>query len=241
MGAHNGHRIAVGIASLDLCPAERIRVIGRPDLWKIGQNSEIEPVAARRASLKENVRETRGKLSHAPVQSQHIAVCHLTLPLRWKRCGIVIRKRPVHIPFDIGDLRRGKYLCHRLDDIVLHFRSRKIQDALIASLRMRFPRDFNRPVRMRLVEMTVHIHHLRLHPDTEIQSERLDLSSESRETSRKLLLVDFPVSQGMCVIIALAEPAVVHHKKLHAGFLCLLRQSKQLSLIDVKIGCLPTV
>ena len=89
--------------------------------------------------------------------------------------------------------------------------------------------------------MTVHIHHLRLHPDTEIQPERLDLSSESRETSRKLLLVDFPVSQGMCVIIALAEPAVVHHKKFYAGFLCLLRQSKQLSLIDVKIGCLPAV
>ena len=36
MRAHNGHRIAVGIAGLNLRPAERIRVVGRPDLWKIG-------------------------------------------------------------------------------------------------------------------------------------------------------------------------------------------------------------
>ena len=138
MGAHNGHRIAVRNNQSGSLPGRAHPCHRTPRSVENRTKFEIEPVAARRASLKENVRETRGKFSHAAVQSQHIAVCHLSLPLRRKRSGIVIRKRPVHIPFDIGDLRRGKYLCHRLNNIVLHFCSRKIQNALIASLRVRF-------------------------------------------------------------------------------------------------------
>ena len=83
--AYDGHRIAVAVAVLNLRPAERIRIIARPDLRKIAQHSEIKAVAARRAALEENIRETRGQLPHTAVKPEYIAVRRLPLPLCGKR------------------------------------------------------------------------------------------------------------------------------------------------------------
>ena len=52
MGTHNRHRIAVAVTVLDLCTAERIRIITCPDLWKIAEHTRVKPVSPRCASLK---------------------------------------------------------------------------------------------------------------------------------------------------------------------------------------------
>ena len=59
--------------------------------------------------------------------------------------------------------------------MILHVLSGQIKDPLIAPFRVRLSRNLDHPVRMAAVEITVHIDHLRLHPDSKIHANRLDL------------------------------------------------------------------
>ena len=86
MRAHTLHRVTVGIALLDFRPADRVRIVGRPDLREVTEDSEIEPVAARRTSLKKNMRELFRQHIHNLVKAEYIAVCDFSLPCCKQGC-----------------------------------------------------------------------------------------------------------------------------------------------------------
>ena len=97
------------------------------------------------------------------------------------------------------------------------------------------------PVRMLLIKLAVDIHHLRLHPDSEVQPELVDFFRQSLDAARKLLRIHFPVTERLCVIVALAEPSVVHDEKFYSDIRRTLSKTQKLRLIKFKIGSLPAV
>ena len=170
------------------------------------------------------MRETLRQGLHHVIQTGHIPVCGLALPLMSQIFGIAVGKDPVHVPFDIGNIRAGKKCGHFFNDIIDHLRICQIKDSLISSLRVFSSRNIHRPVRMRPVTVTVHIYHLRLHPDTKGKSERVDLVRQSPDTVRQLLFIRFPVTQRTLIILTLPEPAVIHHKQLYPCLFSSLRK-----------------
>ena len=69
---------------------------------------------------------------------------------------------------------------------------------------------------MLAIEIGVGIDHLRLDPQAEIHAECMHFVDERLEAVGELLLVDIPVAEAGVVVFALAEPAVVHDKAVHA-------------------------
>ena len=235
------HGISIAVSGLSLHAVQRIRVITGPDLREKAQDAQIKPIAAGGTALKENFRKTLHQLSHHTIQSHDVAVRHFPLVRRIQIRGIIIRENAVHIPFHIGDVGTAKHLCHGLNDIITHLRISQIQNALVSPLRMRFSRNFHHPVRMLPVQITVHIDHLRLHPDAEIQPKSIDFLTKTIQSVGKLLRIYLPVTQRAPVIIPLSKPPVIHDKQLNAHILSGLGQAEQFCFTDIKVRCLPAV
>ncbi len=241
MGTHRRQRITVAVTILDLRPTQRVRVVTGPYLRKITKNAQVEPIAAGAAALKQDFRKTLCKFLHTAVQTAHIPVAYLPLRAGSQTFRIDIREDTVHIPFYIRNICGREHPAHLFNDIVLHRRIRQIQNPLVTPLGMSLSRNIHSPLRMGPVQTALHIHHLRLHPDTEGKPKRLHFIAQSFQTTGQLLIVYFPVPQRAAVVGALPEPPVVHHKKLNARILTGLRQPQQLPLIDREICRLPAV
>ena len=241
MGRHRTHGIAIAVAGLDLRPGHRIAVITGPDLGEIGKDPEIEPVSAGGAALKEDMGKSLRQGLHHPVQSQHIPVGRFPLPLRRKGLTVDIRHGPVHIPFHVGDLRRTEDPGHGGNDMILHLCPGQIQKPLVSSLGMQMPGDIHGPVRMIPVQAAVHIDHLRFHPETELKPQGRDLVRQTLQTVGKLLRIDLPVPQGLCIILPVTEPSVIHNEELDPHLLPSLCKGKELLFIDLEISSLPAV
>jgi hypothetical protein len=69
---------------------------------------------------------------------------------------------------------------------------------------------------MLAIEIGVGVHHLRLNPQAKIHPQRMNLVDQRLQAVRKLLRVHIPVAQAGVVVLALAKPAVVHHKAVDA-------------------------
>ena len=91
------------------------------------------------------------------------------------------------------------------------------------------------------VKLGVRGNHLRLKPDAEFQTDFIHLIDEHLQSAGKFLLVDSPVAETGVVIVAVAEPAVVHDKHLNSRLLRFLRNGNQLFVIKVKVSRLPVV
>ena len=74
----------------------------------------------------------------------------------------------------------------------------------------------NHPIRVRAVQIAVRVDRFRLDPQPEIHAQRVHPVDQFLQTVRKLLRVDRPGAQPCPVGMARANPAVVHHEKLHA-------------------------
>ena len=107
--------------------------------------------------------------------------------------------------------------------------------------RARAVREVDGPVRVRAVEVAVGVHHLRLHPETELHAQRVDVLDEALQPLRELLRVHEPVAQAGPVVVALAEPAVVHHEQLHADLGGLVGKLLLAGLVHVERGGFPGV
>jgi len=64
---------------------------------------------------------------------------------------------------------------------------------------------------------------------------------ERLQAVRKLLLVHIPVAQAGMVVLALAKPAVVHHKSVNCPALRPSPPAHLSGLVDIEFGCLPRV
>ena len=103
------------------------------------------------------------------------------------------------------------------------------------------PRLIHRPFGMCAVQFAVHTDHLRLYPDTKIQSECPDLFAQPIQPVRQLFPVDLPVSERGGVIAPRTKPSVIHNKQFDPRLLCRFCQTQQLMLVNIKISRLPAV
>ena len=94
---------------------------------------------------------------------------------------------------------------------------------------------------MRTVQRTVFADHLRLHPDAEIEPQRLEPLLQPVKAVGQLFSVDFPVAKRTRIVIPRAEPAVVHHKKLRAKLRPDLCDGKELVFVKVHPRAFPVV
>ena len=69
----------------------------------------------------------------------------------------------------------------------------------------------------------------------------LTCSISGPQPMRKFLRIHEPVAQPRVIVVALAEPAVVHHEQLDAELRGLLRQRLLARLVDVEVGRFPGV
>ena len=179
MAAHGRERVAHRGAPLDLRALQSVRIVARPDLREIVERPAVKPSASARAALKEDIGEGLGEPVCKVVKSQGIAVQELTLPVRRKACGEVLRDIPVLIPLDIGDVVLAKHFAHRFKDIVDDFLPREIEHELTAASAGRNACLCDRPIGVRAEEIAVLVHHLRLKPKAEFQPSLLAAADDS--------------------------------------------------------------
>lgn len=72
------------------------------------------------------------------------------------------------------------------------------------------------PVGVVLVQLRVHGHHLRLHPDAKLEPQVVDVPHKAIEAVGQLGPVREPVAQPSSRVIALSKPAIVKHDHLNA-------------------------
>ena len=94
---------------------------------------------------------------------------------------------------------------------------------------------------MRFIQMRIRRDHLRLKPDTKLQTDRVDLIYQSFQPPGKLLCIDHPIPQRTVITVALSEPAVVHHQHLNSTLLGFFCDCKQLFRVKVKIRRFPVI
>ena len=82
---------------------------------------------------------------------------------------------------------------------------------------------------------------LRFIPDTELQPHGMDPVGKLGERTAQLFLVYMPVSKAAVVRISVSEPAVVHHKKLHAEIRRLLRHLEEFFAGKIKVRSFPVI
>ena len=97
------------------------------------------------------------------------------------------------------------------------------------------------PIRVCAEQIGVRGDHLRLEPNAELQPLRLHAVDQRRKSAGELLLIDHPVAQRGGIVIAMAEPAVVHHQQLDPQRLSLMSEGYQLVAVKIKVRRLPAI
>ena len=147
---------------------------------------------------------------------------------------------PVHVPFDIGDVRAVEHLSDRGDDIVPHLRLCQVEKQLVSPVYRVAPRLRQRPIRVGAVQVAVGIDGLRLEPEPEFHPQLCELSRQPGKAVRQLL-VYIIISQSGAVIVSCPEPAVVKNEQLTAELGRFFRQIQQSALGKIEAAALPAV
>src|SRR5580658_5357989 len=152
-----------------------------------------------------------------------------------------LRPVAVVIPLQKGDFVFGEKLIEEAFDVVAHIGAREVQNELVARLRARATGKIQNPVRMLAIEIGIRVDHLWLDPQTEIHAERVDFVDERLQTVREFLLIHIPVAEAGVVVLALAEPAIVHHEAIHADGCGLFGQGHLSGFIDSELRGFPGI
>src|SRR5438270_2848507 len=91
------------------------------------------------------------------------------------------------------------------------------------------------------VKITVGVDHLRLDPQAEVHAQRVYLIDEWLKAIRKFLRIDVPITQAGMVVLAFAEPAIIHDEAFDSQACGFFGKSLLSSLIHIESGCLPRV
>ena len=230
MGAHGGLRIEVTEALLDIQALDRVRVVGAPDLGRIAEHAQVEPVAAGGAALEEDLFSRPEDPAQHLIQAQDIPV----------GLGAQGNAMAVHVPFHIGDRGGVQHTGHIFHDVVPDLLLRQVQQQLMAA-QDRLEAVGEGPFRVGPVEVGIRVDGLRLEPEAEPHPQALHLVPQALEAVGQFFHIHIIVAQTGPVIIALAEPAVVQDKELAAQLLCPHRQIHQAAVGKVEHQALPVV
>ena len=238
---HSGQGVDQGRSLLNGQALNGIGIVGAPDLGAVIEHTRVKSRAAAGAVLDQQF----GVMGMQPllqlIDSQDIAMVQLSLGIGRQAGAAQVRQLAVHIPLYVCNVGTVQNCPHPAPDIFQHLLPGQIQHQLIARQTGRAPRYLNRPVRVGTVKVGVRGDHLRLHPDAEFHAQLIDLSHQTFQTAGKLFLIDEPVSQGAVVVIAVSEPAVVHHQHLNAQFGRPRGNGQKLFGIEIEVGALPVV
>ena len=94
------------------------------------------------------------------------------------------------------------------------------------------------------VQLTFNAYHLGLDPDAEVHAEIIDFFRQSLKTLRQLFEIRFPVAESLCVVFAVAEPAVVQNKQLDSKLLarnCRFGEGYQTFFGNIEVARFPAV
>ena len=69
----------------------------------------------------------------------------------------------------------------------------------------------------------------------------MDFIDQRLQSVRKLFRIHIPIAQSGMIVLALAEPAIVHHKSIHADRSRFFRQRHLARFVHIKFRCLPRV
>ena len=241
MGSHSRHRVTIRGAVLDRQPFNGVGIIAAPDLREIRKHPGVKPAAAACAAFKQDLRELLRQPLQKRIHPQHIAVRHLALALRRQRTAVHVAHVAVHIPFDIVDGMLLKQSRHTTRQILHNFRTGQIQHQLVAAHGRVAAGQRQRPVRVGAVQVGIHAHHFRLHPDPEFHAQGVDAPDQRVQPARQFPGVDLPVAKAAVVIVALAEPAVIQDHQFNAQARRLLGDAHDLLCVKVEVSCLPVV
>ena len=89
------------------------------------------------------------------------------------------------------------------------------------------------------VEITIWVYHLRFDPEADIHPKAVDIGDQRIEPVREFLLVHCPIAQTGMVVIAGAEPAIIHDKKFDAQLGRLFGERTLAGFIDRELSCFP--
>ena len=128
------------------------------------------------------------------------------------------RLRPVAVvvPFEKSDVVGRDQPVQEAVNIILDVVAGQVEDKLVAGFGLGTAREVHSPIRMCAVEVAIAVDHLRLHPDAEFHAEAVHGRDQVAEPVGEFLGVHGPVAEAGVVVVAGAEPAVVHDEALHA-------------------------
>ena len=239
MRAHGGARIAERRAVLDGHAVMAVGVVARPELRRVVEPARVEAAAACGAALDQQVGVALHQALEHIVQAQVVVVDDAALIRGGVR--VDVDHAAVEVPLEVLDVALVEHRAQLGEDVLAHVFAREVEYELVAAERGRFARHGERPVGMRAVQVGVLVDHLRLHPDAELDAERVDLLDELGERAAELLLVDRPVAERAEVVVAVAEPAVVHDEHVHAQVGGLGGKAHELVAGEVEVMGLPAV
>ena len=151
------------------------------------------------------------------------------------------RKRTVHIPLDIADIVIFKHFVHSRKSIFLNFRFCEIEHKLMTHLAVCPLWIMINPIGMSTEQIAVPLHHLRLKPQTEIHTERINAVYKFINSVREFFGIYKPIAQACTVVVSLAEPTVIHNKKLATDFCRLFCKRKLIFGVYIKAGGFPRI
>src|SRR5579884_3918030 len=94
---------------------------------------------------------------------------------------------------------------------------------------------------MRTVKIAVGIDHLGFDPQSKIHPEPIYVIDQWLQTVGEFLRIYEPIAETGMVVIALAEPAVVHNKQLDAELGSFVRKLLLTGLVDGELRGLPGI
>ena len=161
---HGGQWVEVARAVLDLEAFDGIGVVRAPDLRRVVQHAHVEAAATRGASFDDEIREALQQPFEQIVDAQNITMVRLALVFGAARHIVAFGDEPVHIPFDVCDVRLVEQSAHLPVDVVDHVLVREVQKELVAAVVHMTAGCVDRPVRVRTVQVGILVHHLRFEP-----------------------------------------------------------------------------
>lgn len=165
----------------------------------------------------------------------------LALPVRGQQSGTRVGNIAVKIPFDIVYFIFREHGVHLVEYVVAHIFSGHIENILMPAYAGLAVGDMDAPVGVGAEEVGVGGDHLRLVPYAKLKPEVIYSAYKLAKSSLELVFIYEPVAQRVLVVVALAEPAVVHDEHIHAKFLCALRERDELVRIKIEERRLPAV
>ena len=97
------------------------------------------------------------------------------------------------------------------------------------------------PVRMCPVQIAVFGNHLRLDPESELQSQIMNPVDQFSHGTSQLLFIDHPVSKAGIIIISLAKPSVIQNKHFDSKFCRVFSKSQETFPGKIKVIRFPAV